>query len=112
MMQGTSAGHSFILVGPDGTIRWRADYGGAPDYTMFVPTERMLADLAQDLTLPKNFRKGAQTALEELRKDGVDVDVRVATAVSILDDLANDSNLPVHGRTSLWSVISRLESLP
>ncbi len=71
-----------------------------------------LADLAQDLTLPKNFRKGAQTALEELRKDGVDVDVRVATAVSILDDLANDSNLPVHGRTSLWSVISRLESLP
>lgn len=48
MMQGTSAGHSFILVGPDGTIRWRADYGGAPDYTMFVPTERMLADLAQE----------------------------------------------------------------
>jgi len=48
MMQGTTAGHSFLLVGPDGTIQWRADYGGPPDYTMFVPTKRMLADLAQE----------------------------------------------------------------
>jgi len=38
-------GHSFILVGPDGRIQWRADYGGAPRYTMFVPVDRLLADL-------------------------------------------------------------------
>jgi peroxiredoxin len=48
MMGDMRDGHSFILVGPDGTIRWRADYGGAPDYTMFVPTQKMLADLAQE----------------------------------------------------------------
>jgi len=49
-MMGTSRdGHSFILVGPDGTIRWRADYGGAPDYTMYVPTESLLADLRAGL---------------------------------------------------------------
>jgi peroxiredoxin Q/BCP len=45
-MMGTSRdGHSFILVGPDGTIQWRADYGGAPKYTMFIPTDKILADL-------------------------------------------------------------------
>ncbi|MFE9600088.1 peroxiredoxin family protein [Streptomyces hokutonensis] len=45
-MMGTSRdGHSFLLVGPDGTIRWRADYGGAPDYTMYVPVNKLLADL-------------------------------------------------------------------
>ncbi|XES00911.1 hypothetical protein HEP87_61260 [Streptomyces sp. S1D4-11] len=45
-MMGTSRdGHSFLLVGPDGTIRWRADYGGAPDYTMYVPVDKLLADL-------------------------------------------------------------------
>jgi peroxiredoxin len=45
-MMGTSRdGHSFILVGPDGTIRWRADYGGAPKYTMYVATDKLLADL-------------------------------------------------------------------
>ncbi|SFB62651.1 peroxiredoxin Q/BCP [Amycolatopsis marina] len=48
MMNETTAGHSFILVGSDGTIQWRADYGGAPDYTMFVPTEDVLADLARE----------------------------------------------------------------
>lgn len=45
-MMGTDRdGHSFILVGPDGRIQWRADYGGSPKYTMFVPVERLLADL-------------------------------------------------------------------
>jgi peroxiredoxin len=45
-MMGTSRdGHTFILVGPDGTIRWRADYGGAPHYTMFVQPSQILADL-------------------------------------------------------------------
>jgi peroxiredoxin len=45
-MMGTGAdGHTFILVGPDGTIRWRADYGGAPNYTMYVPPTQLLADL-------------------------------------------------------------------
>jgi peroxiredoxin len=45
-MMGTSRdGHTFIVVGPDGTIRWRADYGGAPKYTMFLPTTSVLADL-------------------------------------------------------------------
>lgn len=48
MMGDMRDGHSFLLVGPDGTIRWRADYGGAPDYTMFLPTQKMLADLAQE----------------------------------------------------------------
>lgn len=45
MMGDSRNGHSFVLVGPDGTIQWRADYGGAPDYTMYVPVDRMLADL-------------------------------------------------------------------
>lgn len=45
-MMGTSMnGHSFVLVGPDGGIEWRADYGGAPDYTMYVPVDQLLADL-------------------------------------------------------------------
>jgi peroxiredoxin len=48
MMGVTRNGHSFILVGPDGEITWRADYGGAPDYVMYLPTESMLADLEQE----------------------------------------------------------------
>lgn len=49
MMGDTRDGHSFILVDGDGTIRWRADYGGAPDYTMYVPVDALLADLRTGL---------------------------------------------------------------
>jgi peroxiredoxin Q/BCP len=45
MMGDSRDGHTFVLVGPDGVIRWRADYGGAPKYTMFVPVDALLADL-------------------------------------------------------------------
>jgi peroxiredoxin len=45
MMGGTHNGHSFLLVGPEGMIEWRADYGGPPDYTMYLPVDRLLADL-------------------------------------------------------------------
>ena len=45
MMGAGRDGHSFILVGPDGMIRWRADYGGAPKYIMYLPTTSLLADI-------------------------------------------------------------------
>ena len=49
-MMGTSRdGHSFVLVGPDGRIRWRADYGGSPNYTMYVPVAHLLADIRKGL---------------------------------------------------------------
>ncbi|MHB1927853.1 MAG: peroxiredoxin family protein [Acidimicrobiales bacterium] len=42
-MMGTSAdGHSFLVVGAGGRIRWRADYGGAPKYTMYVPVPTLV----------------------------------------------------------------------
>ncbi len=49
MMGGSRNGHTFIVVGPEGEIKWRADYGGPPDYTMYVPVENLLADLRQGL---------------------------------------------------------------
>jgi hypothetical protein len=45
MMGAGRDGHTFILVGPDGVIRWRAHYGGPPNYTMFLPTTALLADI-------------------------------------------------------------------
>jgi peroxiredoxin Q/BCP len=45
MMGSSRDGHTFILVRPDGVIRWRADYGGPPRYTMFLPTAALLAGI-------------------------------------------------------------------
>ncbi len=45
MMGNSRNGHTFVLVGPDGVIEWRADYGGPPNYTMYVPGPQLLDDL-------------------------------------------------------------------
>ena len=45
MMGAGADGHTFILVGPDGVIRWRADYGGPPRYIMYLPAATLLADI-------------------------------------------------------------------
>lgn len=45
MMGSSRDGHSFVLVGPDGVIQWRADYGGPPNFTMYVPGTQLLDDL-------------------------------------------------------------------
>lgn len=49
MMNGANPGHSFILIGPDGVIKWRADYGGPPKYTMYLPDDQVIADMKKDL---------------------------------------------------------------
>ncbi len=70
-----------------------------------------LSSLMEDASVPRNIRRGAESARQELLRAAVALDVRVASAVYVLDDLANDSNLPTHGRTAIWSIISNLESL-
>lgn len=45
MMGANMNGHSFVLVDEDGVIEWRRDYGGPPDYTMYLPVSSLLADM-------------------------------------------------------------------
>ena len=70
-----------------------------------------LKQLTDDTTVPRNIRKGAQDAVEAMKNEAQDVDVRAASAISILDELANDPNLPIHARTVIWGILSKLEAL-
>jgi peroxiredoxin len=54
MMGKARNGHSFILVGPDGKISWRADYGGPPDYTMYIPAAALLKDIYDGVKSERN----------------------------------------------------------
>lgn len=49
MMGDQMDGHTFILVGKDGVIKWRADYGGSPKYIMYLPVSRLIADMRKGL---------------------------------------------------------------
>ena len=71
----------------------------------------VLDQLAEDTSVPRNIRRGANDAKGALNKTANAMDVRVASAVNILDDLANDPNIPLHGRTQIWNIISQLSQL-
>lgn len=70
----------------------------------------LLDDLAEDSSVPRNIRRGATDAKEILMKKE-SIDVTVASAISRLDDLLNDPNIPTHGRTAIWNIMSALESI-
>lgn len=67
--------------------------------------------ISEDNSIPRNIRRGADQIKQILRNDSDPIDLRVATATSILDELANDPNIPLHGRTLIWNIMSRLEEL-
>jgi uncharacterized protein (UPF0147 family) len=71
----------------------------------------VLSQLAEDTSVPRNIRRGALNAKELLLKKEDALDVRVASAIFILDELANDPNIPLHGRTLIWNIISQLETI-
>ena len=67
--------------------------------------------LYEDNSIPRNIRRGAEEVKALLLEGSDPLDVRVATATSRLDELANDPNIPLHGRTLIWNIMSRLEEL-
>jgi len=81
------------------------------DEDKLIPVINVLDQLADDNSVPRNIRRGATSARETLTKPGQALDVRVASATFLLDELANDPNIPLHGRTLVWSIISQLEQI-
>ncbi len=67
--------------------------------------------LAEDTSVPRNIRRGATEAKDLLLKEEDALDVRVASAIFMMDELANDPNIPLHGRTLIWNIISQLETV-
>ena len=71
----------------------------------------VLDQLADDTSVPRNIRRGATEAKERLQQKSEALDIRSASAIMILDELANDPNIPLHGRTLIWNIISQLETV-
>jgi len=71
----------------------------------------VLDQLAEDTSVPRNIRRGATEAKDRLQQKDEAMDVKAASAIFILDELANDPNIPLHGRTLIWNIISQLETV-
>ena len=67
--------------------------------------------LIEDTSVPRNIRKGSEAIKGLLGDDSEPRDVRKSRALSSLDDMANDPNIPLHGRTLVWNIMSQMETL-
>ena len=70
-----------------------------------------LNQLATSHSTPKNFKKTISDLVTELQTDEYSVSVRAANAISSLDDITQDPNVPSFVRTALWQAVSVLESI-
>ena len=70
-----------------------------------------LNQLATSHSTPKNFKKTISDLIIELQTEEYSISVRAANAISSLDDITQDPNVPSFVRTTLWQAVSVLESI-
>jgi len=71
----------------------------------------MLMRIINDTAVPRNIRRAATEAIKQLRDETLSPGVRAANAISILDEISQDPNMPVYARTIIWNVITILETV-
>lgn len=67
--------------------------------------------ISENYTVPRNIREAASESNEILKSEDQDESVRISTVLGKLDEISNDPNIPVHARTLIWEVLSKLESI-
>ena len=77
----------------------------------FENAMQTLNQLATSHSTPKNFKKTISDLINDLKSEEYSVSVRAANAISALDDITQNPNIPSFVRTSLWQVVSTLESI-
>lgn len=70
-----------------------------------------LSQIAESSTTPKTIKKAIVDLIAELKGTEYSMSVRAANAISILDDVTQDPNMPSYVRTQLWQAVSKLESI-
>jgi hypothetical protein len=71
----------------------------------------VLDAVSEDSTTPRNIRRAAKNAIESLRTGQYSMAVRAANAISMMDEILQDPNMPPYTRVKLWNVMSILETI-
>ena len=70
-----------------------------------------LTQISDSNITPRNIRKIVKDSVIMLQDTKQSVAVRAANAISLLDEVAQDPNMPSFARVTLWSAVSELESI-
>jgi uncharacterized protein (UPF0147 family) len=70
-----------------------------------------LQQVAESTITPRNIRKLVKDAIAMLQDEKTSIAVRAANAISLLDEISQDPNMPSFSRVTIWSAVSTLESI-
>ena len=70
-----------------------------------------LEEITSNPSTPKNIKKSISDLALELKKQEYSVSMRAANAISVLDDITQDPNMPSYVRVTLWQAVSTLERI-
>ena len=71
----------------------------------------VLSQVSEDNTTPRNIRRAAKGAMDALQLIQYTPAVRASNAISGLDEILQDPNMPPYTRVRLWNVMSLLEAI-
>jgi hypothetical protein len=83
----------------------------AQNQTSFDQAIQTLAQVVSNPTTPKNIKKKLADLISSLRASQDPIAVRAANAISRLDDVSQDPNIPSYVRVTLWQAVSALEGI-
>jgi len=72
---------------------------------------KTLEEIASNPSTPRNIKKNITDLALELKKQEYSVSVRASNAISVLDDITQDPNMPSYVRVTLWQAVSTLERI-
>ncbi len=70
-----------------------------------------LNQIASNPATPKTIKKNVSDLVIDMQSEEHSMSVRAANAISMLDDITQDPNMPSYVRTQLWQAVSKLESI-
>jgi len=71
----------------------------------------VLGAVSEDNTTPRNIRRAAKDAMSAMQSNEFTPAVRAANAISLMDEILQDPNMPPYTRVKLWNVMSLLEAI-
>jgi uncharacterized protein (UPF0147 family) len=71
----------------------------------------VLGAIAEDTTTPRNIRRAAKDSIDALQTTEYTPAVRASNAISMLDEILQDPNMPPYTRVKLWNVMSLIEAI-
>lgn len=85
--------------------------GGKENIEKINQAIAILQTIVDNATIPRNIRKSVRNVIDMLKDNSLSPAVRAANAITALEEVAQDPNIPSYARVTLWNAFSFLEAV-